>query len=1164
MENDKNIKINEFMDEINNEIQNLNKKIENLSIKINKKEDDIKNIINLKDNIIGQLNNQINEQKNLIIQNKNEIEKLNEKINDIYSLNKKQKDKIYLLKIIEKNYKSYFNIIINYIDKTICKAYIENENKLRKHTLENEAESIIRYEYELNNMYKNIKVELNNKIELFRTIYNFDNEDFKIMILNDYLKYYIIKYSEESGSKINEKLVNLLKLIIKIKYSKNHNQHFEFQNTFDEFIKIVLFTQGYKEVIQSFIDVYINITKYCSNIEEKIESLLDKDLFIYEISERNKKFTKIVNLNLFNLMEAFIRAILLFSIDLIQKDKVKFFEYFYYLHSLEAIMERINKKYFLYSKEIYTLRYIIKIEEGYKSNQDQFETNYIHIMKNLLEQSTYLFKANYNSLYNSTLELAKIVERSFKEKNNNYINLLIFIYKQQYKNIYNDEIRIKLVENLLSNKLLVKKSKIFLSEILKDVKPELLKKKQKDKKYDEEKEKEKLIKNFLNINNNKNLKVFKSLINKCNSINSAELNEILLYFFEGQCQSYFTAILEKFDNKYNEQSCEELLLHISLEYLKKAIQYLYEHKNNNDNNFLKLYAIAYLKTYCYYYVEINFSNYDKLNFELINKVLIDKEENNHLIRNMRNIYILRLFFKKYDNFQKFINNNNINNSIFTDFKNKLKKQKVKVKNEYIFKESFITSNALEIYKKLSLQIDDKFIKNINNIELEYDEINNNFDAYYCFLVNKIISYTYGNARNNFVNIMKNIYNSSYKNIKLGEEGKKLYYYLLNDNLFQNEVIKKISDNPLTQNEFEILLYSLRFIFNTQINNSQCFYNEILKKNSSNFIMNNFIPGTFPVINEYLKSYNELKEKLKVRLNNFGYYICSDCGFLYEVRPCGFPMTKEKCPNGHIIGGTNYICFKKDIRVFYEQSDIQKCINYWKNPDWHNSYISTTLSDFKSNYVDNCDIKPKKGITNNCDYRQFEEKSPIRDINIITFRILNFILYSYLLGGFILNNINKNEVQNYLVENLFPHTLFGILKKNWELLNIYLREIGIDNIQIFLNMIFTKLIEFIKNLKSVDTVDKLLAFEKEVDKYIMSLISKKEDIIKLKEEYQDLNNELNNFDPYNIKEIILGNYDPSFYDQNLYPDIQYYSISNIQSYEAFVNKFNSSKENEDKY
>ena len=36
----------------------------------------------------------------------------------------------------------------------------------------------------------------------------------------------------------------------------------------------------------------------------------------------------------------------------------------------------------------------------------------------------------------------------------------------------------------------------------------------------------------------------------------------------------------------------------------------------------------------------------------------------------------------------------------------------------------------------------------------------------------------------------------------------------------------------------------------------------------------------------------------------------------------------------------------------------------------------------------------------------------------------------------------------------------------------------------------------------------------------------------------MNNELLNFDPQSLKEIILGHYDPSIYDQNTYPDIQY--------------------------
>ena len=1060
--------------------------------------------------------------------------------------------------------KNYLEIIMKYVDEKICKAYIDNENKLRKQNIENEVKSIQDYQNELNNLHENIKVEINNKIEVFKSIYNRDNEELKKMVLNDYLKYYIIKYTEkrEQNFKINEKLLYFLKLIIKIKFSENHNQHYEFENTLAEFIKIILFTQGYKEVIHSFLDVYLDIYKYCPNIEERLENILDEeDLIIYEISERNKKFTKIVNINIFNLMESLLRAILLFSIELIEKDKAKFFEYLYYLPSLEANMQKINRKYFLYSKEIFNLKYIIKIEDGYKSIHEQFENNYIKIMNNLLEQSAYLYKSNYNSLYNSILELVKIFDETFKEKNNDYINLLFFVYRQQYRNIYNDEIRIKLVENLLNNKLLVKKSKIFLSETLKDIKPEAPKGKQKNKKYDEEKEKEELINNFLDIDKNKHLGAYKNLINKCNNINSPEFNEILLYFFEGQCQSYFTKILEKFHNKYTEKSCPKLLLNISLEYLKKAIQYLYEHKNNNDNNFLKLYAIAYLKTYCYYYVEVNFYSFEKCNWEEINRLLVDKDENNQLIRNMRNIYIWRLFCKKYENFEKFINNN-INTPIFNELRDKLKKEQDNAK--YIFKESFITQNVLEIYKKISLKLEGKFIKNANDVEINYDEINNNFDAYYSYLVNKIISYTYGNDRNEFIKIMKTIYDSSYKKIKFGDEGKQLYNYLLNDNLFQNEVVKKISDKPLTQDEFEIFLYSLRFIFNTQINNNNCFYNEILKKNSAKFINNNFIPGSFPLVNEYLKSYNMLNEKLKQRLN-MGYYICCDCGFLYEVRPCTYPMARDTCPNGHVIGGENHVCSKKDIRVFLEQNDIQKFINSWKSyPNWYNSFISTTLVKFKTDYVDKHVIKPKKGIIKDFEISEFEKKSPIRDINIITFRILNFILYSYILGSYILNNLNKDEANKYLVENLFPHTLFGILKKNWELLNIYLREIGIDNIQIFLNMIFVKLIELMNNLKSVDTVEKLVAFEKEVDNYIMSIISKKENIEQLKEQYGKLNNELNTFDPKSIKEIILGNYDPSIYEQELYPDIQYYSISNIQNYDTFVRKFNSSKENENKY
>ena len=284
----------------------------------------------------------------------------------------------------------------------------------------------------------------------------------------------------------------------------------------------------------------------------------------------------------------------------------------------------------------------------------------------------------------------------------------------------------------------------------------------------------------------------------------------------------------------------------------------------------------------------------------------------------------------------------------------------------------------------------------------------------------------------------------------------------------------------------------------------------------------------------------------------GYYICKDCGFLYEVKPCTFPMMTYNCPNGHVIGGLNHVCSKKDIRVYYDQAEINKFSNQWKSyPNWLNSFISTTLQDFKTNYVDKNNVQPNKGILQNFDIFEFEKNSPVRDMNIITYRILNFILYSYLMGSYILNNISKNEIMNYLVDNLFPHTLFGIVKKNWELLIISLRGIGIDNIQVFMNMIFEKISESIINLKSVDTIEKLSSFEKEINNYIMGIISNKENVEKLKKDYEKMNNDLVSFDPQSIKEIVSANYEPSIYEQNLYPDIQYYSISRIQDFNTFL-------------
>ena len=582
--------------------------------------------------------------------------------------------------------KSYLELLIKYVNEEICSGYLNNEELLRKNIPKKDIEETIqKYNQKLDRIEDNIKNEIN-KIELFKTIFNQNNNELKEMILNDYLKYYIIKFIEKkdnSNYNLNESLLKFLILITKVKISDNHNQYYDFENTIEEFVKIVLFLQGYKEDIKNIFELYLEIQKYCVNIEERMMNILDEEIIKYEISERNKRYTKDVNISLFNIIESLLRAVLLYSIELLDEDKVKFYEYFYTLTSVEANLQKINKKYYLFSKEIYNIRYIIKIEEAYKNNHEAFENNYENIVDNLLKQSVYIYNENYNNLYNVILNLIKMFDDTFKEKKEEYVNLMFFIFKQQYKNINNEEIRIKLVENFLKNKQLVTKSKIFLKDTLIDVKPELMKKDSKE---------DKLINNFMDLESPKLGKV-KNLINTCNGVNLPEFNEILLYFLEGQCQSYFLSILKKNKNKYTEKCCESLLLKVSIGYLKKAIQYLYEHKDNNDNNFKKLYAIAYVKTYCYFYVEVNFSHPDKCNWKDINAILNDEGENNELIRNMRNIYIWRLYCKKFDNFEQFINHKFKNSPIIDKLCEIIKKENQDAK--YIFKESFITQKNIQ-------------------------------------------------------------------------------------------------------------------------------------------------------------------------------------------------------------------------------------------------------------------------------------------------------------------------------------------------------------------------------------------------------------------------------------------------------------------------------------
>ena len=1012
------------------------------------------------------------------------------------------------------------------------------------------------YQRNLELIKNDLKIEITKNI-FFKEIFNMNNDD---TLLHEYLKFLVIKHIEKKETtkfNFNEKLFNFVKFLseIIINTIEKENNEIELQEPIDRFITIFIFTQGYKNELAELLNCYLEIIKYCDNFDEIMNKYLEEDKIKYEESSRNKQYTKIVNIWLFNILESFIRAILLFSLE-IKSDKDKFSEYFKIFPYIETSLQKINKNNRLYSKEIYNLRNIIKIEAAYKNNYEQFENHYDEIIKNLLLQSTLLYGIEYNNpekLNETVNSLFDIFEKTFSEKNDSYKNLMAYIFRQEYTNIYIEEIRNKLLEKFFNNESLVKFSKLFLVEKLKILQPESIKENSNSKKDTISN----IISNFMDLECEK-YKNVQNILNICNKINSPEFNEILLYFFENLCQSYFFSILKKYNNEYNGKCCNELLLGLSLNYLKKSIQYLYEHKENYDNNLLKLYAIAFIKSYSYFYVEIHKDNFDKINWEEINKILFDDNINNEKIYFVRNVYILRLYNKKFNDFDSFLNYDFTSKKIplIDDVGQKIRDESI---NEgYVFNESFITSNINQNYKII--------LQNIDNENLNMELINNHLDAFYCYLVNKIISFKLGKNKEIIHNKMEIIYNKTKDEINLGNQGKKLYEYLLNNNLFENEIENKINSNgTISQADLEIILYSLRFVFNIKENDNKFYYN-LLKPNAHEYINNNFIPGSFQIISEFIKSYKILDEKLKLRID-MGYYICKDCGFLYEVEPCTFPMEEFECLNGHICGGKDHVSSKKDLRVFYDKNEYEYLEEKWldfspENQPWFDSFEPImNLQEFKEKYVDKNMPILEKGIIKDYDSKHFDSLEFVRNMDIITFRILNLILYSFIFSSYTLKNISEEEIKDYLIKD---KSLFWIIKENWELLGISLRERGIENVPIFINIIFDDIMEKINNLDTVDTIEKLNDFENDINNYIMNVISNKETIEKKINEYKLINKELNNLNPYCLKEIIKSSFDPLVYDQNQYPDIQYYLVSSPQNLETFTKKFNSSKENAKKY
>jgi hypothetical protein len=485
---------------------------------------------------------------------------------------------------------------------------------------------------------------------------------------------------------------------------------------------------------------------------------------------------------------------------------------------------------------------------------------------------------------------------------------------------------------------------------------------------------------------------------------------------------------------------------------------------------------------------------------------------------------------------------------------------------------------------LPLDEDDykKYCEGMNKFEImrkdkfgaKHDELNELIQNYgiNIFLdisINKIISKL---GLNNYI-LDKNEYQMFSSCIKLmikesknkiNEKICKLLYLYYDDKTYIEKMKPIISDKNglINQQLFEILLYGYRFCANTLDNQNQedknYLYKSLLIKDYLNVIEKCYIPGIDGVTDYHLETYDEVINHFTKFQDTFGCYVCS-CGFYYCIAPCGFPSKghtfsclncKQLCGYGEKVikhkGASNHgmVIREGHFRIFKDGKQKAGQMSRWNDPD--ENIPNIFLSKYKKDIIEPLLKKQKLGF-NAISRAYFEKKGKkVRNLSPIGYRLLNFIAYCHLFYGYHLGYISDANYKKCFVKDM---DIIEIIETDWNLLKESLQAKNVSSIQIFMNMIFKKLSNLIKECKYITETEEREKFENIVEKLIEECINNYEDYSKTytTENQNQLN--LNNFDN---KTIITQIVEPTeaIYPENDFPMLKYFILTKYKTKEDF--------------
>ena len=1075
-----------------------------------------------------------------------------------------------------------------YIKSELSINYLEVEKEMKKiHSGKNKDEYIKQVnecQTQINNIQKNLEIEIM-KNKLFMKLiesankHQSDSLQFYELLTNDYYLLFLSDSLNEINNLYeNNKLIDyesLLKKMIYLRFYPGKKE--EEVDPIKSLSRKMIWLESNNEYISIILNIYRKLSNYEKNLYPKIERIIEKNEINLELSKRSPYAEKI-NSPFFFVLEALLKII---TTDIEFYKSLKPEKFHDFINSLKEIYNdslRIFEELFIYSKEVFFIREFLEIEKQLKNANKNNMDNLLIILKILSDQN--MFTNNFIKDETKYTDLCNNIQSLYDFLNNNlgeiadFPKLILNIFVDEIQKTKNDYYCKKIMEIVLSNPKLISVSYRLISIILKD-----------------------LINNTPNSIVD-NLEIIKKNVNvNLESISFSDndiLNEIILSTFENKLNLYFESIPQlsddelveyfpKYFKKKEDNNPSFIFFDKNLELFKKCLNFLekiYTNKINKRNEIInnellcKLYCIAFVKIYLFKCINFKYNkNNEFLGFDEIVKVIEDIATNN--FRKMIKIYIFKIFFYILKiNYYEFTNYIFQNPQIifFEEIKDKFEEQKEAMLSYYMLPKD----DEYEKYKEEKDKFESYRFNDFDNAVNTFKDFieNHGIDIFYTVSINNIISnLALKNYPSNSKEFSKysSFTKSLFDQLKMPEITKKLFLLFSDENEFNKIMKQKLINeeglNEIDSTSFEILLYGLRICLQTSNcqNPNGLLFSELINTECEIKINQNCIPGNNLLDDFFVSNYYLIENHLNKYESNVGAYVCS-CGLYYNISPCGFPTCTSICPNcKQQIGGTKtsnyggihgFIYREGHYRIFKDEE--QKKIEFSKYHENDQNIPNMLLKDYKSKIIDPIIEKSKFGISKvSKEVFQFK-KHTIRKLSQAGYRLLSFILYSHLFYSNCLGFISNVNMKKYICDGM---TCLKMIVYNWNLLKEDLQSKGIQIIQIFINLIFKKLLEKIKNCKEMKTYEEREQFEGEIDKLL-------EESYKEYESYSKINLEINKkeleLDKHNMKSLILENNDIKAYDEVNYPFYKFFVMTTYPSKENMINELQKIIQYEEKY